>query len=166
MPLLTPELEAKVGVVVTYDAPEPFGPAAARYFATAIGDHNPLYIDLAYARGLGLRDVAIPPTLVTETNQYTNLPISADGNTGHDWGLDVPGTRQVRGGNLYRFHRRIQADDVVTVRYELTGIEEKTTRAGAEMLVFSTTMTVVNQRNELLLENDETVILIDLGGSR
>lgn len=162
MTLLTPELEALVGTTVDYTAPEPFGRAAARYFADAIGDANPLYRDLDAARAAGLRDVAMPPTLITETNQFTGLPRGPEGNAGHDWGLDVPGTRRVRGGNAYRFHRRLQADDVVTVRYRLASIEPKTSRSGAEMLVFRTVMTCTDEQGRLVLENEETDILIAL----
>jgi acyl dehydratase len=162
MTLLTPELEAIVGRSAEYTAPEPFGAAAARYFATAIGDTNPLYRDADYARSLGLRDVAIPPTLVAETTQFTGLEPGPEGSSGHDWGLEVPGTRRVRGGNHYRFYRRIQADDIVTVRYTLTRIDPKTTRAGAQMLVFVTEMRVTDQRGALLLENEETDIMIEI----
>jgi acyl dehydratase len=165
MSLLTPELEALVGKTVSYTAPDPFGAAAARYFATAIGDTNPLYRDADFARSVGLRDVAIPPTLIAETTQFTGLDASPEGSAGHDWGLEVPGTRRMRGGNHYRFHRRIQADDVVTVRYTLSRIEPKTNRAGAEMLVFVTHMRVTDQRGELLLDNEETDIVIQLASA-
>jgi len=162
MTLLTPELAEKVGSTVVYTAPEPWGAAAGRYFATAIDDRNPIYLDDARARELGLDGVTIPPTLVLESNQYTGLERSGEGYAGHGWGLEVPGTRQVRGGNAYRFHRRMRPDNVVTVTYTLASITPKVNRAGQEMLIFATHVEVSDQRGGLIAENDETTILIAL----
>lgn len=162
MPLLTDELRNKIGTTVTYTAPEPFGAAAGRYFAIAINDHNPLYTDRAAAAELGMPDVSLPPTLIFETNQHTGLALTEDGFVGHDWGLEVPGTRQVRGGNRYTFHRRILPSDVLTVRYSLADIAEKTTRTGAEMLVFTTRVDYFDQAGALVAENEETLVLVAL----
>ena len=49
--LLTDELRGWIGREVSYTAREEIGRASIRYFALAIGDENPLYIDEAYARG-------------------------------------------------------------------------------------------------------------------
>jgi hypothetical protein len=154
MTLLTDELAAKVGTTVSYTAPEPWGLAAGRYFAYAIEDRNPVYA------------TTLPPTLVLESNQYTGLPRTEAGYAGHDWGLEVPGTRQVRGGNSYRFHRRMRPDDVVTVTYTLASIVPKTNRAGADMLVLTTHVAVTDQHYGLIAENDETVVLVSLAGAR
>ncbi len=70
MTLLTDEVKALEGRTKVYTAPEPFGAAAGRYFALAIGDDNPVYSDAAYARAQGLSGVTAPLTLICETNQY------------------------------------------------------------------------------------------------
>jgi acyl dehydratase len=163
--LLTDELLAKVGTVVSYVAPEAWGAASGRYFALAVGDPNSIYLDRDAALSYGLGDITIPPTLVLESNQYANLPRSSEGYAGHGWGLEVPGTRQVRGGNSYRFHRRLRADDVVTVKYRLASITPKVNRAGAEMLIFATHVDVLDANDQLIAENDETTILIALEGA-
>jgi acyl dehydratase len=160
MSLLTDELRALVGTRRVYTAPEPFGAAAFRYFALAVGDDNPLYSDASYAREQGLAGVTAPMTLICETNQYANVPVDADGYAGHSWHLDVPGTRQVRGGNAYTFHRRVRPDDVVTATWEIVDLAEKATRAGAPMLVVSSRATYTDQEGELLAVNEETIILV------
>ncbi|MGH1564945.1 FAS1-like dehydratase domain-containing protein [Mumia sp. DW29H23] len=165
MGLLTDEVRALVGTRRVYTAPEPMGAAAGRYFALAVGDDNPLYTDAAYARAHGLDGVTLPPTLVCETNQYAGLPADAEGYAGHTWGLELPGTRQVRGGNRYTFHRRIRPDDVVTATWEITGATEKQNRSGADMLVVASTATYTNQDGDLLAENEETIIFVSLGGA-
>ncbi len=131
MSLLTDELRALIGTRRVYTAPEPFGAAAFRYFGLAVGDDNPLYRDAAFARAHGLDGVTAPLTLICETNQYADVPLDADGFAGHSWDLDVPGTRQVRGGNSYTFHRRVRPDDVVTATWEIRDLTEKTTPRGA-----------------------------------
>lgn len=162
MTLLTDEMRALAGRRKVYTAPEPLGAAAGRYFGLAIGDRNPLYSDPEYARAQGLADVTAPPTLICETNQYANLPIDPDGHAGHQWGIDLPGTRQVRGGNRYVFHRRILPSDIVTAAWEITEVAGKRNRAGAEMLIITSRATYTQQNGDLLAENEETIIYVSL----
>ncbi len=162
MSLLTDEVRALVGRKKVYTAPEEFGAAAGRYFGLAVGDHNPLYSDPEYARAHGLRGVTAPPTLICETNQYANLPIPPDGYAGHEWGIEIPGTRKVRGGNSYVFHRRIRPEDVVTATWEIADVSAKTTRSGAEMLIVASRATYTDQDGGLLAENEETIIFVAL----
>lgn len=164
MTLLTEDIKALVGSTRVYTAPEPFGRAAGRYFALAVGDQNPLYTDDAAARAAGLSGVTLPPTLICETNQYAALPLDDEGYAGHTWQLDIPGTRQVRGGNRYTFHRRIRPDDVVTATWEITGVEEKTNRSGADMLVVHSRATYTDADGGPLAENEETIIFVSLEG--
>ncbi|TNC34867.1 FAS1-like dehydratase domain-containing protein [Mumia zhuanghuii] len=165
MGLLTEEIRALVGTRRVYTAPEPMGAASGRYFALAVGDDNPLYTDAAFAREHGLAGVTLPPTLICETNQYAALPVDAEGYAGHTWALELPGTRQVRGGNRYVFHRRVRPEDVVTATWEITGATEKQNRAGADMLVVGSRATYTNQDGDLLAENEETIIFVSLQGA-
>ena len=162
MSLLTDELRNLVGTQRVYTAPEPLGAAAGRYFGMAIGDHNPLYSDPEFARAHGLAGVTAPPTLICETNQYAGLPMKDDGYAGHMWPLDVPGTRQVRGGNTYTFHRRVRPDDVVTATWEIHDLTEKKTGDGRDMLLISSRATYTNQDGDMLAVNEETIILVAL----
>lgn len=165
MGLLTDEVRSLIGTRRVYTAPEPMGAAAGRYFSLAVGDDNPLYTDATFARDHGLPGVTLPPTLICETNQYAGLPADAEGYAGHTWGLSVPDTRQVRGGNRYTFGRRVRPDDVVTATWEITDATEKTNRAGADMLIVSSTATYTNQGGDFLAENTETIIFIALGAA-
>ncbi|GGM46038.1 MaoC family dehydratase N-terminal domain-containing protein [Dactylosporangium sucinum] len=163
MSLLTDELRALIGSTKTYTAPEPLGAAAGRYFAFAIGDDNPLYVDAEYARAHGLAGVTAPPTLICETNQYANVAMDAEGYAGHTWGLELPNTRKVRGGNSYEFHRRIRPEDVVTATWEIADMTEKKTGGGADMLIVTSRATYRNQDGEPLATNEETIIFVSLG---
>lgn len=163
MSLLTDEIRALVGREVSYTAPEELGRAAIRYFATAVGDDNPLYTDSGYARAHGYDDVIAPPTLICETNQYAGLPADAEGYAGHSWRLELPNTRQVRGGNTYEFHQPVRPTDIVTATWQIAGVDERSTASGADMLIISSKATYTNQHHDLLATNEETIIFISLG---
>jgi N-terminal half of MaoC dehydratase len=75
MALLTEELKAWIGREAHYPAREELGRASIRYFALALGDDNPLYLDDGYAREAGYPSVIAPPTLICETCQYAHPPV-------------------------------------------------------------------------------------------
>lgn len=164
MSLLTDDIRDLVGREARYAAPEELGRAAIRYYALAVGDDNPLYTDDDYARAAGYDGVVAPPTLVCETNQYAGLRRDADGYAGHWWHIDVPGTRLVRGGNRYVFHRPVRPQDVLTVTWRVTEIAEKVNAEGREMLVVTSVATYDNQQGERLAENEETLVYVALNG--
>lgn len=165
MGMLTDELRARIGETRTYVAPEPLSRASIRYYALAVGDDNPLYTDVGAARSAGLPDVMAPPTLLADTNQYVAGPRDADGFAGHSWGLDIPNSRTVRGGNDYTFHRPAHPDDVVTVTWHLVDLTERTTSRGTTMLIVTSRADFTDQEGELILTNTETIIHAELPGS-
>ena len=74
MTLLTEELKAFIGREAHYPAREELGRASIRYFALAVDDDNPLYLDDAYAKQAGYpsliappNDLLLPVVLPTET---------------------------------------------------------------------------------------------------
>lgn len=158
MALLTPELQAMIGREASYTAPEELGRAAIRYFALAVGDDNPLYTDERYAQEHGYPDVIAPPTLICETNQYTGLRRNDDGFPGHTWDLDVPGTRLVRGGNSYVFHRPVLPTDIITATWRIADMAERTTSRGLAMLIVTSVAEFTSQSGEPLATNTETLI--------
>ncbi|MBO2447846.1 MaoC family dehydratase N-terminal domain-containing protein [Actinomadura barringtoniae] len=162
MSLLTEEIKALIGSEVSYTAPEELGRAAIRYFAQATGDDNPLYTDDAYAREHGYGGVVAPPTLICETNQYAGLPRDDDGHAGHTWRLEVPGTRLVRGGNDYAFHRPVRPDDVITATWRIDDARERTGSGGRSMLMITSTAVYTDQNGEPLATNTETLIYVEV----
>jgi acyl dehydratase len=152
--LLTPEVQACVGQTVDYVAPEPLGRASIRYFALALGDRNPLWVDDEFARAQGWPGVVAPPTLVCETCQYSREGPDEDGYLGHTWRLPFPEPCQLlRGGNDYRFAAPATPETVLHVRWELLGLEAK-----AAFVVARAQARYRDQFGELLATNDETTI--------
>ena len=117
MALLTGELKSWIGREAHYPAREELGRASIRYFALALGDDNPLYVDDAYAKQAGYPSLIAPPTLICESCQYAHQAPNADGYLGHEWHLPVPNTRLVRAGNDYEFIRPVLPIDRISVTW-------------------------------------------------
>ena len=158
MPLLTSELASRIGETAVYTAPEELGRASIRYFALAVGDYNPLYVDKRAAEQAGMRDVMAPPTMICETNQYMIGPRNDDGFMGHGWGIEIPDTRLVRGGNEYEFFQHVHPDDIITASWAIADITERQTSKGVDMVIVTSRATYTNQRGEQLCTNTETLI--------
>ena len=159
MPLLTDALKAWIGREAHYPAREELGRASIRYFALAMGDPNPLYVDDEFARKHGYPSVIAPPTLVVETCQYAHQPPNADGYLGHEWHLDVPNTRLIRAGNDYEFMRPVLPTDRISVTWTLEDIVEKPSSRGGTQLFVSSVARYRDAKGELVAVNRETIVI-------
>ena len=148
------QLKATVGRELVFVAPDEVGRSAFRQYALAVGDFNPLYTDGEHASSHGLRDVMAPPTLICDTWQYVDSDMDARG--------DLKGRGQfgeltgLRAGNEYEFFQPVHPDDVITARWVVKDVYERTGRSGS--LVFQVIeATYRNQRGEFLARNTETL---------
>jgi acyl dehydratase len=158
MALLTEELRSWIGREAHYPAREELGRALIRYFALAMGDDNPLYVDDAYARRAGYPSVIAPPTLVCETCQYAHRAPNADGYLGHEWPLPLPASRLVRAGNDYEFMRPVLPSDRISVTWTLESIVEKSFSKGGTQLFVTSVARYRDAVGEIVAVNRETVV--------
>ena len=165
MAMLTDELKAWIGREVHYPAREEFGRASIRYFALAMGDTNPLYVDDAYAREAGHASLIAPPTLICETCQYSNRPPDEDGYIGHEWHLPVPNSRMIRAGNDYEFMRPVLPEDRISVSWKLEDIVERNSSRGGTQLFVNTLATYRDAKGEIVATNRETLVYQPLGAA-
>ena len=151
---LLERLKATVGQELVFEAPDEIGRPAFRQYALAVGDFNPLYSDREQATAHGLRDVMAPPTLVCDTWQYVDSDMDERGDlVGRGSFGELTG---LRGGNEYEFFQPIHPDDVITARWVVKDVYERTGRSGS--LIFQVVeATYRNQRGELLARNTETL---------
>ena len=151
---LLDRLKATVGQELVLEAPEEIGRSAFRQYALAVGDFSPLYSDRGAAEAQGLRDVMAPPTLVCDTWQYVDSDMDERGDlVGRGSFGELTG---LRAGNEYEFFQPMHPDDVVTARWLVKEVYERTGRSGS--LVFQVVeATYSNQRGELLARNTETL---------
>lgn len=158
MTLLTEELKSWIGREAHYPAREELGRASIRYFALALGDDNPLYVDDAYAKQAGYPSLIAPPTLICETCQYAHQAPNADGYIGHEWRLPVPNARLVRAGNDYEFMRPVLPTDRVSVTWTLESIVEKPASRGGTQLFVSSVARYRDAQGEIVAINRETIV--------
>ena len=158
MALLTDELKSWIGREAHYPAREELGRASIRYFALALGDDNPLYVDDAYARTAGYPSIIAPPTLICETCQYAHQKPNADGYIGHEWHLPVPNVRLVRAGNDYEFMRPVLPTDRISVTWTLEDIVEKPSSRGGTQLFVSSVACYRDAQGKIVAINRETIV--------
>lgn len=163
MTMLTDELRAWIGKQVSYPAREAIGHASIRYFALALGDHNPLYRDDAFAKEAGWRMVVAPPTLVCDTCQHYDAAADTAGYIGHEWDLPIDNVRLIRAGNEYEFTRPVYPDDWISVTWTLEDMVERKARRGGTQLFVTSLAVYENQDGERLASNRETIVLQPLG---
>jgi acyl dehydratase len=143
-----------IGSTYVFTAPEEVGRAAIRQFALAIGDLNPLYVDRQVAVAGPYGDVVAPPTFVCETTQYYRGQVDEAG--GFTDRVPLPPGQAIRAGNDYVFHRPLQPDDIITARWTIHDLYEKTGRSG-HLLFVVCDIAYTNQNGALLAENRETL---------
>lgn len=158
MALLTDELRSWVGREAHYPGREALGRASIRYFALALDDDNPLYLDEVSAREAGHADIVAPPTLICESCQYAHQRPDADGYIGHDWHLPLPHCRMIRAANDYQFMRPVLASDVISVTWTLESLTEKPSSRGGSQLFVQSVARYTDARGELVAVNRETMV--------
>jgi len=158
MVLLTEELKAWIGREAHYSAREELGRASIRYFALALGDDNPLYVDDAYAKKVGYPSVIAPPTLICESCQYAHQAPNGDGYIGHEWHLPVPNARLIRASNDYEFMRPVLPTDRISVTWTLESIVEKPSSRGGTQLFVSSVARYRDAQGEVVAINRETIV--------
>ena len=151
---LLEQLKGTVGRELVFVAPDEMGRASFRQYALAVGDFNPLYSDRERAAAHGLRDVMAPPTLICDTWQYVDSDMDERGDlVGRGFFGELTG---LRAGNEYEFFQPVHPDDVITARWLVKDVYERSGRSGS--LIFQVIeATYHNQRGELLARNTETL---------
>jgi hypothetical protein len=152
-------LMAQIGSEVVYLAPEPIGAAAFRYFAEAIGDHDPQYRWGDPASGSSGQ--IAPPTLLFESNHYTGRRPDRNGYSGHTWDGIPPEAVWIRGGNEYRIGRPVRPEDRLRVTWRLVGVRDVTTRDGRDLVQITSEVDFRSMEGDWLGWNREIMFLAD-----
>jgi acyl dehydratase len=114
-----------------------------QFFAKAIGEKDPVYVDPAAARAAGYADVPAPPTFLfaAELDSGANDQLLAD--------LDIPLAKLLHGEQSFRYLKPVCAGDTVTVQSTITDIYDK---KGGKLEFAVKDSRVTNQREELVAE--------------
>lgn len=114
-----------------------------QFFAKAIGEKDPVYVDPAAAKAAGYADVPAPPTFLfaAELDSGANDQLLAD--------LDIPLAKLLHGEQSFRYLQPVCAGDTVTVQSTITDIYDK---KGGKLEFAVKESKVTNQRDELVAE--------------
>jgi acyl dehydratase len=119
-----------------------------REYAFAVGETNPVHLEVEAARALGYRDVVAPPMFAAVYSGPAIWPAVVDPEVGIDF------ARMVHGAQAFTWHEPVVAGDEITTEVEH---EETSERGGLKFFVF--TSRSVNQRGELVCEGRWTNIV-------
>ena len=115
----------KVFAPVTYAV----GREKVREYAHAVGETNPLHLDLEAARAAGYRDLVAPPMFAVVYSAPAAMPAMLDPEVGIDFARMVHGAQEFAWGPL------VLAGDEITTECEFVGASE---RAGMGFFIFET----------------------------
>jgi acyl dehydratase len=103
------------------------GREKVREYALAVGESDPLYLDVDAARAAGHADVVAPPMFAVVYSAPAVTPALFDPDVGIDF------ARMVHGGQEFRWGRPVVAGDEITTTVTVKDISE---RAGNGFFVF------------------------------
>ena len=117
-------------------------------YARAVGESEPLYLDLAAARAAGYADVVAPPMFAVVFQARALAPAMTDPEVGIDFARLLHGSQEMRWGPL------VVAGDEIATTATVSAIQE---RAGLEFFVFE--LRSVNQHDETVATTTWTNIV-------
>lgn len=126
-----------------------------REFATAIGDHNPAYLNVDAARQLGHPDLIAPPTFAFTLTMKAMAAAIFDPDLGLDYG------RVVHGEQYFDFERPICAGDKLVVEAAIADIR---THGANEYLTTQCAVQTVD--GELVVTTQEVIVSRGTGGAQ
>jgi acyl dehydratase len=119
-----------------------------REFAYAVGESNPLHLDLEAAREAGYSDVVAPPMFAVVYSGRAMAPAILDPEVGIDF------AHMVHGGQEFRWGPLVVAGDEISTTASVKDISE---RGGMGFYVFETVS--INQRDETVCTGTWTNIV-------
>ena len=124
-----------------------------REYAAAVGESNPLYLDVEAARAAGYGDVVAPPMFVVVYCSSAFLTALFDPE------LEIDFAHLVHGGQEFRWEQPVVAGDEITTTLTVKDIAE---RAGLRFDTFESVS--VNQRGETTCVGTWSTIITRGGG--
>lgn len=119
-----------------------------REFANAIGDDNPIYHDIAFAKKNGYRDLPVPPTFATVIDMWGGASFEDLIEM-----LEVDPLKVLHGEQSYEYMRPIYAGDSITALMKVVDQKEK-----GSLTLFTLETLYRNEQNENVLLARSVVI--------
>lgn len=158
--LITDELRALIGTERRTVSGKVVGRDIERY-CSAVGDLNPIYLDVEAARAAGYEGVITPPlffqTAIDRPVRLDSLREDGISRSGSRQGINWPLPRIMAGGVEIEYFEPIYPDDTLTATSKIADIYERTGRTG-RMVFMVVETTYRNQRDEVVLIERNTTI--------
>ncbi|MCA0988556.1 MaoC family dehydratase N-terminal domain-containing protein [Guptibacillus algicola] len=119
-----------------------------REFANAIGDDNPIYHDVAFAKKNGYGDLPVPPTFATVIDMWGGASFEDLIEL-----LEVDPLKVLHGEQSYEYMKPIYAGDTITALMKVVDQKEK-----GSLTLFTLETLYRNERNENVLLARSVVI--------
>ena len=121
-----------------------------QFFAKAIGEQDPVYLDLAAAQAAGYPDLPAPPTFMfaADLDSGANDQLLTD--------LDIPLVKLLHGEQSFKYIKPVCAGDTLSVESTITDIYDK---KGGKLEFVVKDSRVTNQKVELVAEM-RTVLVV------
>ena len=121
-----------------------------QFFAKAIGEQDPVYLDLAAAQAAGYPDLPAPPTFMfaAELDSGANDQLLTD--------LDIPLVKLLHGEQSFKYIKPICAGDTLSVESTITDIYDK---KGGKLEFVVKDSRATNQKDELVAQM-RTVLVV------
>jgi acyl dehydratase len=124
------------------------GREKVREYARAVGESNPLYLDVEAARAAGYADVVAPPMFAVVYSSPAVTPAMFDPELGVDFARVVHGAQELTWGPLV-----IAGDEITTT----TTVKDISERGEMKFFVFEGVSN--NQRDETVCNGTWTIIV-------
>ena len=121
-----------------------------KFFAKAIGETDPVYVDVAAAQAAGHPTLPVPPTFLFCLEMDRPAPYGWF----DDLGIELP--KVLHGAQGFRYHRMAYAGDELTFDSRVTDIYDK--KGGLLEFVVQDNR-ISNQRGELVAEFTRTLVI-------
>lgn len=121
-----------------------------KFFAKAIGETNPIYLDEEAARAAGYRDLPAPPSFLFAAELDSGTVFSLVEK------MEIPVAKLLHGEQSFTWHLPVIAGDVVTVSAKVSDIFDK--KNGALQFVVKDS-TAVNQNGERVAEMRSVLVV-------
>ncbi|CAE6822014.1 MaoC family dehydratase N-terminal domain-containing protein [Paraburkholderia domus] len=119
------------------------------FFAKAIGESDPVYLDVAAAHDAGHPALPVPPTFLMCLNSEVSRPFNVLGT------LQLDLARILHAEQAFEYHRMAYAGDTLSFESTVTDVYDK--KDGALHFVVSTTR-VINQKGEHIADLRGTLV--------
>jgi acyl dehydratase len=127
--------KALIGKEYPKSAPYEVGREKIRDFATAIGDHNPIYHDEAAAKAAGYPDIIAPPTFLTTLGFKFGPQVVGDPELGLNYAMVVHGEQE------FEILRPVRPGDMLIGAPKITDI---TARGKNEFMTYEASITTAS----------------------